>query len=127
MSLTQKEYLVRFRTILEQMYAMTEAKNSDYATDDDALANFNEFGSVGILVRISDKFKRIKNCLWFKKAFKVKETIIDTMLDLAIYTVIMIIMYHYEQEQVDGQMAKDNPFYTHSPDGHMAVMRIDNK
>jgi hypothetical protein len=105
MPLTQEEYLKRFRRIIEVMYETTEAKNNDYAEDADALANFNEFGSTGILIRISDKFKRIKNCLWFKKTFRVKETIIDTMIDLAVYAVIMIIAYEYEQEQKHPLMA----------------------
>jgi hypothetical protein len=99
--LTQEEYLRRFRAILEQMFDLTSVKNHDYAREDEALANFKEFGSVGVLIRISDKFQRIKNALWFKRSFVVKESIEDTMLDQAVYSVILLVLHHFELEQAD--------------------------
>lgn len=80
------------------MYELTSKKNHDYATQNEALANFKEFGSVGVLVRISDKFKRLKNKMWDKQDFIVDESLHDTMIDLANYAVIMMIITEEEQK-----------------------------
>jgi hypothetical protein len=98
--MTQEEYLKKFHEITDQMLKLTTAKNHDYAREDEALANFKEFGAVGVLVRISDKLQRIKNALWFKRNFVVAdENIEDTMMDLAIYSVIMLILLQNERQE----------------------------
>jgi hypothetical protein len=110
--LTQEQYLARFRAIIEQMFELTSAKNHDYAREEEALANFKEFGAVGVLVRLSDKFQRIKNALWFKRNFVVKESIEDTMLDQAVYSVILLILYHFELEQAAIAAKEKYPMLT---------------
>jgi hypothetical protein len=64
-------------------------KNQDYGATDDPFANFREFGALGILVRLSDKFSRIKT--FFKKGnYQVKsESLKDTILDAINYLVIL--------------------------------------
>lgn len=98
--LTQEEYLKQFRDVIEKMYKLTEAKNHDYAREEEALANFKEFGAIGVLVRLSDKFQRIKNALWFKREFVVAENLEDTMLDQAVYSVILLILHHKEMQDL---------------------------
>lgn len=88
---TRADYLENFQKITQQMLQLTEAKSADYASDSDPFANFRTFGELGILVRMSDKFARLKTALVDKKEMSVsKETIEDTILDLATYAVLLL-------------------------------------
>jgi IS4 transposase len=80
------------------MFQLTSKKNHDYAKEEEALANFKEFGAVGVLVRISDKFKRLKNKMWDKQDYIVDENLRDTQMDLAVYSVIMMIVTEEEEK-----------------------------
>jgi hypothetical protein len=93
---TQEQYLKRFEELLELMLQTTKSKNADYASPNDAFRNFRDFGALGILVRMSDKFARLKTALLEKREFKVNERIQDTILDLAVYAIILIIFLEEE-------------------------------
>ena len=90
--MTHDKYLERFKTVLDEMYETTRKKNSDYASPQDAFRNFREFGAVGILVRMSDKYARLKTALWEKREFQVNESIKDTAIDLAVYSILLLLM-----------------------------------
>ena len=89
-----------FYELLSKMKEIHDAKNSDYSETNDSLSNFKmseRFGipsHIGVLVRISDKYSRI--CQLINKGEEnnsVKdETIDDTLLDLANYCLLMIIL-----------------------------------
>ena len=64
-------------------------KNQDYATSEDPFSNFHEFGSFGILVRLSDKFARLKNCIQKGDVAVKDESITDTILDSINYLVLL--------------------------------------
>lgn len=93
----QEVYLQRFKEILDEMYKTTERKNTDYAGTKDAFKNFKLCEDLnlttvekGILVRMSDKFQRIANLV--ETSPKVtSEAISDTLLDLAVYSIILRI------------------------------------
>lgn len=99
--MNQQKYFEAFRTIIEQMYETTVAKNSDYAESNDAFANFRQIENLtngrisaeeGILVRMTDKLKRIASLLDKGREAKVtSEQIGDTLLDLAVYSIILKI------------------------------------
>jgi hypothetical protein len=97
--MTKEDYLKRFKEITEEMFRITSIKNHDYSPGDEALANFNEFGAAGVLVRISDKTKRLKTALWHKQDYLVNETVIDTVTDLAVYSVILRILAEEEAKK----------------------------
>ncbi len=86
-----------FDALLERMAAIHRAKNHDYADPDNAdfYANFRECESFGIpaekgiLIRMSDKWSRIKQ-LTVKEAAVKDEAIEDTLLDLANYALLYI-------------------------------------
>ena len=90
-----------FFKFLEDTYAKcvetSRKKNADYAGDSDPFANFRlveKLGicsvETGILVRMTDKFARITNLLKSGKTNQVKdETVDDTLIDLANYSVIL--------------------------------------
>ena len=103
-------YLAEFEKITSQMLDITRAKNSDYAGsrgDTDAFANFRvveHYGitdaETGILTRMSDKFARIASLL--KREAKVKdESIEDTLIDLANYSIILILYLRAKRESSD--------------------------
>lgn len=89
---TERErYFRHFVKITEEMFATTKAKNNDYGGADDPFKNFREFGELGILVRMSDKFARLKTALLEKRDLAVtSETIDDTIMDLANYAAILL-------------------------------------
>ena len=81
-----------------------DAKRHDYANPDDVFANFRTCEAAGIpawkgcCVRIGDKFSRI---MGFAKKEKLKvkdESIKDTLIDMANYALIALILYEEEQE-----------------------------
>ena len=68
-------------------------KNHDYASIEDPYRNFRLFGKFGILVRLGDKFARLRS---FEEQGELKcddESIRDTILDIINYAVLY---YGYE-------------------------------
>lgn len=88
-----------FYKLLEALKEMHSFKNHDYAGEGDPLRNFKLSEAMGIpawkgcLVRMSDKFSRL--CSFAKKEeYKVRnENIEDTLADLAVYSLLCIILY----------------------------------
>jgi hypothetical protein len=98
-----------FDALLRKMAAIHAAKNHDYARPEvkDYYANFREceaFGIPaykGILIRMSDKWSRIKG-LSMKEAAVKDESIEDTMLDLANYALLYLcVKQHATPDRVD--------------------------
>jgi hypothetical protein len=88
---TKNDYLAEFTALTKKMRAITERKNNDYATDADPFRNFRTFAELGILVRMSDKFSRLRTAIEDKREFKVDdETLEDTCLDLANYALLLL-------------------------------------
>jgi len=86
-----------FFQVLEELGAMHEKKGSDYGTDDDPLANVRasvDWGVpdwVGTLIRANDKVIRLQAAA---KGSKLKnEGIEDSLLDLASYAIIALVLY----------------------------------
>jgi hypothetical protein len=88
----------RFFELLEIMGEVHHRKNSNYAETENPLSNFYESekfdvpAHIGVLVRMSDKWSRIKE-LAKGKADVVGESIGDTLLDLANYSLLCIICW----------------------------------
>jgi len=87
-----------FYVILDAMAELHSRKNHDYAGEE-PLSNLKECEDIGIpahkgvFVRITDKYKRIKE--FFKcGTLEVKdESVEDTLMDLAVYSVLCLILY----------------------------------
>ena len=91
--MTRIQYLDAFKDMTTEMLALTTRKNNDYGGTSDPFKNFREFGVLGILVRMSDKWARIKTALVENRELQVKdESIEDTIFDLAVYSVILRIV-----------------------------------
>jgi len=88
-----------FYKLLDKMKEIHSNKNHDYSGEDESFRNFKMSETMGIpawkgcLVRMGDKYSRL--CSFARKEeYKVKEeNIEDTLMDLAIYSVICIILY----------------------------------
>jgi hypothetical protein len=97
--MTREQLIDKHRELTLRMARITETKNNDYGSSDDPFANFREFGELGFLVRMSDKWKRIKTALYEKRDLQVAdETIEDTLLDLANYC-LLLLCWREEQQR----------------------------
>ena len=96
-----------FYELLDRMKEIHSNKNHDYSGEGDPFRNFKMSENMGIpawkgcLIRMGDKYSRL--CSFAKKEeYKVKdENIEDTLLDLAIYSVIGIILYRERKSKGD--------------------------
>jgi len=91
--MNRQQYLDVFKDTCDEMLNLTTRKNNDYGGLTDPFKNFRDFGVKGVLVRMSDKFARIKTALWEERELKVADEVIeDTIFDLAVYSVILRII-----------------------------------
>lgn len=80
--------MVTFKDILNKMYEIYERKNADYGNS--FSKSYEEFGLVSPVIRLSDKVERLKT-LCNKEAQVQDESIIDTLIDIAVYAVLTIL------------------------------------
>lgn len=96
MKYTIEQMEVDINRIISELSEMRLNKGHDYSGTEDTLDNLREFGSLGVLVRIGDKFKRLKH-FYRQRTLKVKdETALDTMNDLINYSLYLRILYEQE-------------------------------
>lgn len=97
----QKRGDPRFHLLLEQMALLHARKAADYGTDADLFANIRasaEFGVEpwrGTLVRLNDKVTRLKT--FAVKGTLANEGVEDTLMDLAAYSLIALILFREAQ------------------------------
>lgn len=105
-TLSQELYLKRFKELLDELLTTTTKKNSDYADTKDAFANFRLIeiltnGNIktvwGIFTRMTDKVKRIASLL-FRSASVKDESLKDSLMDLAVYSLIMVIILEQNEK-----------------------------
>ncbi len=95
----------RFHEILAEIKQLHDKKQHDYGANDDIFANFRLSALSGIpawqgsVVRMGDKYARISNFIK-KGEFKYKEeSIKDTLMDMAIYSLITMILFEEEEQE----------------------------
>lgn len=105
--MTHEKYLELFDRLCKDIYELTSKKNSDYAGDEDAFKNFYLISQMskikveeGILVRMTDKLSRVANLLGNRIICITSESIEDTLKDLAVYSLIMIL---YLREKANAE------------------------
>jgi hypothetical protein len=89
----------RFHEIVKEMVELHDKKNRDYAGND-YLSNFlmceKHMGIPawkGCLIRLSDKLSRIMNIARTDEIAVSDETVVDTLMDLAVYAIVTRILY----------------------------------
>ena len=96
----------RFYEILEQMKELHSRKNHDYAGTSDPLKNLRACERlelapfIGVMVRLQDKWSRLEEFIKSGQLMVKNESVIDTLMDNAVYSVLAIILYE-EQQKVD--------------------------
>ena len=77
----------KFASITNEMAETYTLKNSDYG--DSFSQSVKEFGPVAGVVRISDKFNRLKSLLSGKEQKVNDESVLDTLTDMACYCIML--------------------------------------
>lgn len=93
-----------FVSLLAEMQRLHESKSADYGSEDDPLANVRsgaDFVNIepwrGCMVRIADKVQRLRT--YCRTGRLVHEGVRDTLLDLAAYSLLAIVLF---DEGADG-------------------------
>jgi len=95
----------RFYEILEQMKELHSRKNHDYAGTADPLKNLRACKRLelepfmGVMVRLQDKWSRLEEFVKSGQLMVKNESVIDTLLDSAIYSVLAIILYEEQKKE----------------------------
>mgnify|MGYP001131314790 CR=1 FL=1 len=96
----------RFYEILDSIKELHDKKRHDYGADEDIFANFrlSELAGVaawqGSVIRMGDKYARLANFIK-KGEFKFKEeNIKDTLMDMAIYSLITMILFEEAEDKI---------------------------
>jgi len=92
----------RFLELLGDMERLHKSKSADYGSEDDPLANVRsgaDFVNIepwrGCMVRIADKVQRLRT--YCRTGRLVHEGVRDTLLDLAAYSLLAIVMFDEDQ------------------------------
>ena len=97
----------KFYKLLDDMKKTHDAKRHDYASVEDVFANFRTCEMAGIpawkgcCVRIGDKFSRIMGFAKKEKLEVKDESIKDTLIDMANYALIALILYEEKENKND--------------------------
>jgi hypothetical protein len=91
-------YIEKFKSVLDEMYKLSADKTSDYGD-----TTYHKYGMKMRFCDIWRKFSRLENLLWFDNKRKVSdESIRDTLMDLACYSVMAIVVFDEEQSSKKG-------------------------
>lgn len=80
------DYVEKFRKIQDECFNLFKRKNSDYGNA------FEDYGTIGILVRINDKIKRAININNKQITLVNDESLRDTLVDLHNYCALAIAL-----------------------------------
>lgn len=87
-----------FCSVLDEIKQLHLRKTLDYGCDEDALSNIRSSSDVinvspwaGCVLRISDKMHRLRS--YFRRGRVEFDGIEDTLLDIAAYAVIALVLY----------------------------------
>ena len=88
----------KIKKMFEEDTELMLKKGHDYSGDGDCMSNLRDFGFLGAVVRIGDKFHRLKNFAK-KGVLKVSdESVLDTLRDLRNYGFLAQLLYEEELE-----------------------------
>lgn len=92
----------RFHELVEELLILHDTKALDYGVDEDPLRNVRnsqDFGVepwIGCMIRANDKMKRIQT--FAQKGTLANESIYDSLRDLAVYSIIGIVLLEETDE-----------------------------
>ena len=87
-------------SIITELADVRAQKGHDYSGTADTLDNLRAFGWKGVVVRLGDKFHRLKHYVLSGEDLLVKdESIEDTLQDYINYALFALILYRQEKEK----------------------------
>lgn len=104
-----------FYKLLTQMAELHSRKNHDYAGDENPLRNFYKCMAMGltpfqgIMVRLSDKWSRLESFMKQGILEVIEESVEDTLLDNAVYSLLAIILLREEHESAPQTSCESAP------------------
>jgi hypothetical protein len=109
-----------FKLLQQRMFEVQAKKGRDYGEEKDGLRNLRRRGRKGVVARMGDKLTRLENLIESGREPEVKdETIEDTLIDLANYCLLLIILMWDE----DGKLPKGKLLLETAP----VMQKIDEK
>jgi hypothetical protein len=87
----------RFHALLQKIGELHDQKQCDYGRENDPFSNvrasedFGIPGWIGCMVRANDKMRRIQQ--FAKSSTLVNESVEDSLLDLAVYSLIALVLF----------------------------------
>jgi hypothetical protein len=80
------DYIKLFKNVQDESFELFKKKNADYGNA------FEEYGTIGILIRMNDKIKRAQTITNKKVTLIDTESLRDTLLDLHNYSALAITL-----------------------------------
>jgi hypothetical protein len=106
----------KFLALTKKMFEIQDAKGRDYGEEHDGLRNLRRRGVAGVVARMGDKMSRIEILTQPNREAAVKdESLNDTLLDLANYCLLLIILREdqkFEQEPSTSEKARQQGLRT---------------
>jgi hypothetical protein len=108
----------RFHALLKEIGDLHDKKQQDYGTDNDPFANVRGSSAwgvhpwVGAMIRATDKLKRLQT--FAQKNTLVNESVRDSFMDLAVYSLIGLILYEEEERNNAVVNPLNGPTSTHN-------------
>ena len=96
-----------FYKLLDQMAELHSRKNHDYAGTSDPLKNLRACTRleldpfIGVMVRLQDKWSRIEEFVKSKTLLVKNESVEDTLMDNAVYSLLAIILLREQNKNVE--------------------------
>src|SRR5690606_38804879 len=116
----------RFHAWLKKLGELHDKKQLDYGREHDPFANvrgaedFGVPGWVGALIRANDKMRRLQKAA--QGGTLANEGVVDSLMDLAVYAVIALMLFGEEQGAVQdadyGSAVSVGPEAPHGTHGH---------
>jgi hypothetical protein len=104
--------MTNFDQVLEELRVMHDKKQTDYGRTGDPFSNvraseaFGIPGWIGALTRANDKMRRLQK--FAAEGNLANESVEDSLIDLAVYAIIGLILYREEQSEERVQRLIDN-------------------
>lgn len=97
----------KFENVLIELLKLHMKKSADYGSSDDPYDNLRDFGWKGVVVRLGDKYHRLKNLIKSNK-LPANESIEDTFKDIAVYAIIGYILFKEDNKKEGDNNVKED-------------------
>ena len=97
--MTSEERNERIKKMFKDDLDLLLRKGHDYSGDSDCMCNLRDFGFLGVVVRLGDKYHRLKSFVEQGKMKVKDESVIDTLRDMRNYAFLAQILWEDSQEK----------------------------